>query len=243
MTETKAEICPPITQVLANPDLRLKFHEDDLLAIFLLIERSKSDSRWNHYINILPTEFHNLLYWTEEELQELCGSNIFTIATQLRVQVIQDHVTLQPVFDSILSSLSLPQDVFSLENYQWALSIIWSRALHLEVEGKRQKVLVPFLDLLNHSPLANERHYVDRDSVVVAVRDEYQIGMQVFINYGPFPNHCLLRLYGCVIEENPFDSVDLYVPMHPLAPMYDVKSAILERHGVNHHEDPFKVNF
>lgn len=44
------------------------------LAIALLIERHKSNSKWKAYINMLPTNYSTVLYMTTNDMIELKGS-------------------------------------------------------------------------------------------------------------------------------------------------------------------------
>lgn len=43
-----------------------------------LIERKKPDSFWRPYFDVLPSQFDSTLFWTEEELAVLRGTNLYS---------------------------------------------------------------------------------------------------------------------------------------------------------------------
>lgn len=79
-----------------------------------------------------------------------------------------------------------------------------------------------------------ETHAFDdkKDALTCRTTSSFKKEDQIYINYGPFPNHKLLRLYGFALENNPHDSVDLWAPMGPDAPEYAIKIAALANHGI-----------
>lgn len=59
------------------------------LAIALLIERYKENSKWKPYLDILPTSYTTVLYMTAAEMIELKGSP--TLGTCLFYKLISNH--------------------------------------------------------------------------------------------------------------------------------------------------------
>lgn len=55
----------------------------------------------------------------------------------------------------------------------------------------------------------------------------------MFINYGPVPNSRLLRLYGFVLSDNPYDSYELVLQTSSLAPLYDHKRLFWQKGGLD----------
>ncbi|GAO20113.1 hypothetical protein UVI_02053230 [Ustilaginoidea virens] len=64
------------------------------------------------------------------------------------------------------------------------------------------------------------------------VRLLWSVLCQVFINYGPSPNNRLLRLYGFVVPGNPYDSYDLVLTTHPIAPFFEQKQKLWALSGL-----------
>jgi [ribulose-bisphosphate carboxylase]-lysine N-methyltransferase len=48
------------------------------IALFLLHERSKSDSSWQQYLDTLPSEPDVPLFWSDDELSELQGTQLLS---------------------------------------------------------------------------------------------------------------------------------------------------------------------
>lgn len=97
------------------------------------------------------------------------------------------------------------------------------------------RVLPPFADMFNHHPTADTHHSFDSASrsLLCTSNTTYKSTDQVFIFYGPFPNHKLLRLYGFSVLNNPYDNVELYATMTPDAPAFQAKLELLQKHGIS----------
>ena len=98
--------------------------------------------------------------------------------------------------------------------------------------------LVPYADLLNHSPYASSYFYYqalplskDREVTLYADRS-YAKHDQVLISYGQKSNSELLLLYGFVIDRNLFDEVDMRVALDPSDVRYDEKVEFLRLQGL-----------
>jgi len=116
------------------------------------------------------------------------------------------------------------------------MSMLFSRAIDLRELGALG--LVPYADLLNHSPYAQSFFYVnkiplspEREVVLYADRN-YGKNDQVLISYGQKSNAELLLLYGFVVDRNLFDQVELRVSLDESDPYYDEKAAFLKGQGL-----------
>ena len=112
---------------------------------------------------------------------------------------------------------ALSAEVYSWEAFEWAMSMLFSRAINLREVG--QLALVPYADLLNHSPYAFSYFYYqsiplsnEREVTLYADRS-YAKNDQVLISYGQKSNAELLLLYGFVVDRNLFDEVELAPPL------------------------------
>ncbi len=106
------------------------------------------------------------------------------------------------------------------------------------------RVLPPFADMFNHKPDIQEKHYFDSEKrcLISTTQTSYKPGEQIYINYGVFPNHKLLRLYGFALESNLFDTVEIWAPMSEMAPLYELKINILKSHGIEN-EQSFELRY
>ncbi|DAZ99740.1 TPA: hypothetical protein N0F65_003527 [Lagenidium giganteum] len=269
--------------------------EDDQLAIALLYEKfvAREQSKWFPHITVLPRTYHNIMYFTKQQVDMLQGSNLFFIAEQIHDKVKSDYLALRQKVLRDVATMAVqhgetPEAVehyFSFENYVWALSTVWSRFVSLNIlgeddelendaaepiavdaTGKKKKkkkksrskrhvspeeramtslkAMVPVFDMLNHDPAAQMQHYYDieANAFVLVSNQHWQAGAQLFVNYGPLSNHKLLALYGFVLPNNPFDAIDVWVPMdEATTKLYDLKAHVLEINGIDHLTTPFEL--
>ncbi|KUF82003.1 Ribosomal N-lysine methyltransferase set10 [Phytophthora nicotianae] len=242
--------------------------EDDQLALALLYEKfvQGDKSKWAKHIELLPKTYHNALYFEQEEIKALEGSNLFFIAQQMEKKVAADYTSLKEtvlleLFENITEGITVDlfDDFFSLDNYKWALSTIWSRFVSLRLDeapsskdssssvpvAKQSfKAMVPVFDMLNHDPEAEMSHFFDMDTQLFKLvsHQHWNAGTQMFINYGPLSNHKLLLLYGFVIIGNPFDAVEMWLPMDEASTkFYLEKEQFLLINGLDHATNPFEL--
>ncbi|XP_059312803.1 uncharacterized protein LOC132063988 isoform X1 [Lycium ferocissimum] len=122
---------------LLGPECRSMFEEgevDDrlLITLFLTVEHLRENSSWKPYFDMLPTTFGNPLWFSDDELLELKGTTLYR-ATQLQ------RKTLQSLFDEKVKRLAEklltldghPERDVKFEDFLWANSIFWSRALNI----------------------------------------------------------------------------------------------------------------
>ena len=206
------------------------------IALLLIHEREKGTSSfWAPYIGILPTadDVGQTWLWSEEDLALLGGSGVVAATNSLRAK-------LRREYDSLVSDVIRPNglsiEVFSWAAFEWAMSMLFSRAIDLKEVG--ELALVPYADLLNHSPYTASYFYFnsipfskEREVTLYADR-AYAKNDQLLISYGQKSNSELLLLYGFVIDRNLFDEVELTVSLDPSDARYDEKRAFLASQGL-----------
>ncbi|XP_010278513.1 PREDICTED: uncharacterized protein LOC104612687 isoform X2 [Nelumbo nucifera] len=128
-------------RVLQDPLLGLKcramFEEgevDDrfLMILFLTVERLRKNSSWKPYLDILPTTFGNPLWFTDDELLELKGTTLYR-ATELqkrRLRSLYDDKVKDFVKELLLLDGESEGEA-QFEDFLWANSIFWTRALNI----------------------------------------------------------------------------------------------------------------
>ncbi|XP_050912220.1 uncharacterized protein LOC127127146 isoform X3 [Lathyrus oleraceus] len=120
-----------------GPECRALFEEGDvddrfLMMLFLTVERLRKGSLWKPYLDMLPTTFGNTLWFSEEELQELRGTNLYR-ATELQKKSLLNLYETK-VKDLAKKLLNLDGDSeieVCFEDFLWANSVFWSRALNI----------------------------------------------------------------------------------------------------------------
>lgn len=139
------------------------------IALLLIHERyiKKEASFWFPYINILPdTEEVNPSYcWSDDEIMQLEGSPAVLSTRSLQAKLKAEYAELfapEGIFS--LNPESFPgadasmkgSGPYSFSNFEWAFTMLFSRAIRLEKlsEGAGAVALVPYADLINHSPFS-----------------------------------------------------------------------------------------
>ena len=203
------------------------------LALLLMHERSLgARSFWAPYVNILPTaeDVGQTWLWEEEDLAQLEGSGILDATDSLRAKIEREHAAL---LTDVITPNALDEDAFSFEAFQWAMSMLLSRAIDLR--ETQQLALVPYADLLNHSPYCssyfffNQISFSQQREVVLYADRAYAKNDQVLISYGQKSNAELLLLYGFVVDRNLFDEVEVTVSLDESDPRYDEKVTFAHR--------------
>ena len=206
------------------------------LALLLMSERAKGPaSFWAAYIDLLPTteEVGQTWTWGEDDLNMLTGSSVLDATQSLRSKVQAEY---KMIIEEIVKPNGLDESAYTFEVFEWAMSMLFSRAIDLREVG--QLALVPYADLLNHSPYAASYFFYEqvplspeREVCLYADR-AYAKNDQVLISYGQKSNAELLLLYGFVIDRNLFDEVDITVKLDPSDPRYDEKVDFLKLKNV-----------
>lgn len=205
------------------------------VATLLIHERSLgAASFWKPYIDILPyvEEIGQSWTWSDEDLEYLRGSRLVETTRNFRDKIRSDYDLLVA---EVIEPNGLDKDVFSWEAFEWAMCMLFSRAVNLRETGELG--LVPYADLVNHSPYVQA--FFNYESVLLSPEREvilyadrpYAVNDQVLISYGQKANSELLLLYGFVVDRNVFDEVEISIGLSPEDPRYDEKVEFLAEQG------------
>lgn len=223
--------------------LRDRLSEDDMLSLLLLHERHKgSESRWSKHFAVIPRVYHSVANYSDDDLALLRGSNLLDVAYRWKDQLQADFAALMDILQS--SSFHFDELIggpLQFEQYLWALSTIWSRCITVADRGGRDyRCVVPFVDLLNHSPTSQVGHAYNaqNDSLYLVTGQRIKSGEEVSLHYGPCSNSRLLMLYGFTLSNNPFDSVDLFASVPDNS---DDRTALIKALKLPHNGEPFRL--
>lgn len=246
MTQGEAMFSVPFELVITKqralelvPELDDGLDEFIAMAVLLVQERGKgADSFWKPYLDILPEDEHltAMFRWDDADFVLLKGSPTVSAAKSLRQK-------LRLEFESIEESIfekhreKFPEAIFSLEAWEWAFAVLFSRAIFLQKESVVS--LVPYADLINHSPFVST--YIDLQSemltgdkyVALYTDRPYSKMDQVFVTYGPKSNSELLVSYGFLVERNPYDSVEVFAYPDAKDATFSAKTEYLESCGID----------
>ncbi|ETW03237.1 hypothetical protein, variant [Aphanomyces invadans] len=127
----------------------------EILALHLMYEKQKGTaSFWAPFIRSLPATFDTPIFWTDEPFNALKGTNVSLLASMMKQQIVADYTSIHtPIFQkypALFHRASL-----TMQEYKWALSVIWSRAFGITKGGQYLQVLCPAMDMFNHDVLLN----------------------------------------------------------------------------------------
>nr|AKM76810.1 SET domain-containing protein [Geranium phaeum] len=122
---------------LLGSECRAMFAEgevDDrfLMNLFLMVERLRKNSSWKSYLDLLPTTFGNPLWFTADELLELRGTTLYR-ATELQKKTLLNlyNGRVKDLVKKLLILDGGSERESSFEDFLWANSIFWTRALNI----------------------------------------------------------------------------------------------------------------
>jgi len=218
-------------------------------------------SFWKPYLDVLPdvNEVNPTFTWPDEDLDFLAGSPVIAVTKSLQMKLKREYDDLLGGENGLISKFPerFPAEKFTYENWEWAFTMLFSRAIRLRsLKQGEALALVPYADLINHSPFSQA--YIDaresgdwlfkdgEEEVILYADRGYRRMEQIYISYGPKSNAELLLLYGFAVERNPYNSVDVTVSIAPrtasfveelndenvqVDPLADEKIAFLESVG------------
>ena len=228
---TEMIACDPFLSKLIRANPGLSEYPDEILAIAIMYASNPNniDCEWSHHIKAFPLTLNSTLFWTDEELNELKNCNVYHLTKLMQKQMTSDweciHLPFSQEYDELNHS--------TLELYQWALSMVYSRAIGITRRGKYIRCIPPLIDLANHSLEVgydtSDTFEYDEESNVVKFYTTIprQAGDQCFASYGHYSNAKLAHTYGFIIPDNPIRAVDLWTRLTPASAHYPAKLELM----------------
>ncbi|XP_057751543.1 ribulose-1,5 bisphosphate carboxylase/oxygenase large subunit N-methyltransferase, chloroplastic [Arachis stenosperma] len=209
------------------------------VALFLIRERSRDDSLWKHYFPVLPKETDSTIYWSEEELSEIQGTQLLNTTLGVKEYVQNEFMRLQE--EIILPNKKLFPFPITLDDFFWAFGILRSRAFsRLRNENL---VVIPLADLINHSArVTTEDHAYEVKGAAGLFSWDYlfslrsplsvKAGEQIYIQYDLNKSNAELALdYGFIEPNSDRNAYTLTLGIPESDPFYDDKLDIAETNG------------
>jgi histone-lysine N-methyltransferase SETD3 len=113
-------------------------------------------SFYKAYIDILPEvgEVNPTFTWSDEDLAFLQGSPVIAATKSLQMKLRSEYDSLLGGKDGLMAKFpdKFPKEAFTFEHWEWAFTMLFSRAIRLRNLRQGEKLaLVPYADLINHS--------------------------------------------------------------------------------------------
>lgn len=205
---------PKSAEELKNDSVaRLKVHPNVVLTLWYTIRQLRDEkSFWRPYLDLLPKRIPTPLFWSDDELSIIAGTNLYEGVQQLRS-------LLRKVWNTLKS---VDPDCISLDDVYYAWTLFSSRSFTVSTDRSQDQVhthvmkhtqndsdapalvepcLVPFADIFNHSNSARVQYITDHKGHTFNLDLETlaQDGQEVFNNYGFKSNESLIIGYGFAI--------------------------------------------
>ncbi|KAF2932351.1 hypothetical protein DAI22_05g281200 [Oryza sativa Japonica Group] len=202
----------PIFDIIESTDPETDW--DLRLACLLLYAFYVEDNFWQLYGDFLPSvdECTSLLLAPKDDLMELEDQDLATKMLKNQKRAIDFwqkhwHKTIP---------LKLKRLAPDHERFLWALSIVQSRSVNLKLRMgaflQDANVLVPYADMLNHSPDANcFLHWRFKDRMVeVMIKAGHAVkkGDEMTIDYMSGVNSSFMERYGFSSPTNPWELIN-----------------------------------
>lgn len=211
------------------------------VALFLLRERFKGEeSKWKYYFDVLPESTDSSIYWSEEELLEIQGTQLLSTTLGVKEYVQNEFVKVEE--EIILPNKQLFPFPIALDDFFWAFGMLRSRAFSRL--RNQNLVVIPFADLINHSvKVTTEDHAYEVRGPAGLFSWDYlfqlrsplslKAGEQVFIQYDLNKSNADMALdYGFIEPSSGRDAFTLTLEISEADQFYADKLDIAELSGL-----------
>ena len=180
-----------------------------ILSYFLLKEIEKGEkSKWYYYFQFLPKSYLNFpIFYTEKELNILEGTKFKKLINEKKEEIKKDYKILCQKIELFSQ--------YSFEQFCKIRCIISSRLFGLIIKGKKNDIIAPFADLLNHKRSRDTKWFFSENENyfgIIALKNINK-GFQVYDSYGRKSNLRYLLNYGFTIENNEDDDIQIQISL------------------------------
>ena len=180
-----------------------------ILSYFLLKEIEKGEkSKWYYYFQFLPKSYLNFpIFYTEKELNILEGTKFKKLINEKKEEIKKDYKILCQKIELFSQ--------YSIEQFCKIRCIISSRLFGLIIKGKKNDIIAPFADLLNHKRSRDTKWFFSENENyfgIIALKNINK-GFQVYDSYGRKSNLRYLLNYGFTIENNEDDDIQIQISL------------------------------
>ncbi|XP_056151946.1 actin-histidine N-methyltransferase [Lampris incognitus] len=228
---------------LYNQDRILQAMGNVTLALHLLCERANPLSPWLPYIKSLPLDYDTPLYYEEEEVRHLLGTQaVHDLLSQYKntarqyayfYKVVQTHPTTSKL--PLKDSFTFERLQVSGREYVWAVSSVMTRQNQIPTEdGSRVTLaLIPLWDMCNHTNgLITTGYNLEDDRCECVALQDYKENEQIYIFYGTRSNAEFVIHNGFFFQDNAHDRVKIKLGVSKSERLYAMKAEVLARAGI-----------
>ncbi|KAM8917482.1 actin-histidine N-methyltransferase isoform 1-T2 [Spinachia spinachia] len=206
------------------------------LAFHLLCERADPASPWLPYIRSLPQEYDTPLYYQQEEVQVLLGTQAVQDILSQYKNTARQYAYFYKLVQTHPAACKLPmKDTFTFDDYRWAVSSVMTRQNQIPTEdGSRVTLaLIPLWDMCNHTNgLITTGYNLEDDRCECVALQDYKENQQIYIFYGTRSNGEFVIHNGFFFQDNAHDRVKIKLGVSKSERLYAMKAEVLARAGI-----------
>ncbi|XP_068194761.1 actin-histidine N-methyltransferase isoform X2 [Antennarius striatus] len=206
------------------------------LAFHLLCERANPDTFWLPYIRSLPQEYDTPLYYQQEEVQLLLGTQAVQDILNQYKNTARQYAYFYKLIQTHPAASKLPlKDNFTFDDYRWAVSSVMTRQNQIPTEDGSQVTLalIPLWDMCNHTNgLITTGYNLEDDRCECVALQDYKENEQIYIFYGTRSNAEFVIHNGFFYQDNIHDRVKIKLGVSKSERLYAMKAEVLARAGI-----------
>ncbi|XP_030574737.1 actin-histidine N-methyltransferase isoform X3 [Archocentrus centrarchus] len=206
------------------------------LALHLLCERANPASFWLPYIRSLPQEYDIPLYYQQEDVQLLLGTQAVQDVLSQYKNTARQYAYFYKLVQTHPTASKLPlKDGFTFDDYRWAVSSVMTRQNQIPTEdGSRVTLaLIPLWDMCNHTNgLITTGYNLEDDRCECVALQDYKKNEQIYIFYGTRSNAEFVIHNGFFFQDNSHDRVKIKLGVSKSERLYAMKAEVLARAGI-----------
>ena len=180
---------------------------NSLVAYFLVIENNKKDSFWKEYIDSLPNNLDEFLYyWNDKKINLLKNTSMTTedfYSLDNHLECLVNDYEVINFYNKENNILNINDDDFFNE-YIRMIILVGSRIFGYKKDNKDESGIVPYVDIINHSIKSNTTwyYYDNKKSFILEAIKNIPKGEEIVDDYGDKNNIDFLLYYGFTLKDN-----------------------------------------
>ena len=208
-----------------TPQLEKKLNSPhhSLLSTFMLTEIDKgSKSKWKYYFDFLPVSYNNFpIFYGEKEFAYLKGTQFLELLKKKKKEMKEDYELLTHVIPGYSK--------YDYNLFKKMREVISSRVFGVTIKGKKNDIIAPYADMLNHKrPRQTHWNYDDTcNAFVIKGVTNVKKGDEVFDSYGIKCNSRFLLNYGFTVENNEDNEFKIILILNESSPYFREKMEYL----------------
>jgi histone-lysine N-methyltransferase SETD3 len=202
---------------------KLNSPHHSLLSTFMLSELDKgADSKWKYYFDFLPVNYNNFpIFYGEKEFDYLKGTQFLELIKKKKREMKEDY--------DLLTNVIPGYSKYDFNLFKKMREVISSRVFGVTIKGKKNDIIAPYADMLNHKrPRQTHWNFDDAsNSFIIKGVSNVKKGQEVFDSYGIKCNSRFLLNYGFTVENNEDNEYKIILNLNETSPLFKEKMEFL----------------